>query len=184
MERSGDRVLVYDNEPTTGARMTAVFAMSTFVFSLFLSYFVFTHMAWGGELAPVMRRAIWAGVIALGGIAFLGWAWQHNRRVTSRIYYRQTSETLELEHPTLFGSSRRDVPLSAVENADFHSGDPLGENRGHAPWVRVGVRHGRSFIVNLPGHVHCYDVFSRLLERAGFDATVAQQRQAAVEQHG
>jgi hypothetical protein len=186
MERpiTGDRVLVYDNEPTTGARMTALFAIGTFAFSLFLSWFVFTHMAWNGELAPVMRRGIWAAVIALGGAAFLGWAWLHNRKVTSRIYYRQSSEMLELEHPTLFGSDTRQVALSQVENADFTSGDPKGENRVNAPYVRIGVHHGRAFIVNLPGHIHRYDVFSRVLERAGFDPTVAMQKQAVVETHG
>jgi hypothetical protein len=87
-------------------------------------------------------------------------------------------------HPALFGTSRREVALSQVENADFTSGDPNGESRVNAPYVRIGVRHGRSFIVNLPGHIYRYDVFSRLLERAGFDPIVAIQKQAAVDTLG
>jgi hypothetical protein len=87
MERptTGERVLVYDNEPTTGARMTAVFAVGTFLFSFFLAWFVFTHMELNGALASSVRRAIWSIVILSGGAGFLAWAWQHNRSVTARI---------------------------------------------------------------------------------------------------
>ncbi len=141
-------------------------------------------MAWHGEMAPLARRGIWAGIIVVCGSAFLGWAWLHTRRVISRIFFRQKGEVLELEHPTLFGTSWRQVALSQVENADFTSGDPTGENRVNAPYVRIGVHHGRPFIVNLPGHIHRYDVFSRVLERAGFDPTVAEQKQGVVDTHG
>lgn len=179
-----ERVLVYENQPTTGARMTAVFAIGTFIFSLFLANYVFNNMQTSNELMPLTQRAICAGAIALLGIGFLAWAWMHNRKITSRIFYRSSADTIELEHPTLFGSATRDVALADLENANFHSGDPRGENRVNAPWVRVGVRHGRAFIVNLPGRVYRSDIFARVLERAGFDPKLAAQKQGLVEQHG
>ncbi|HSI03615.1 MAG: hypothetical protein ACAI38_13470 [Myxococcota bacterium] len=178
--KDADRVLVYENEPMTGARVTALFAIGTAIFSFFLAGYVFTSMNWGTQLAPVGQRLAWASVIAGGGLAFLGWAWLHNRKVTQRIFYKP-GDVLELEHPSLFGSASRDVPIAALENADFHSGDPQGEERVNVPWIRIGVHHGRSFIVNLPGHVHRYDVFSRMLERAGFDPEDAFTKQSRVE---
>ena len=179
-----DRVLVYENDPITGARVTAMFAMGTFVFSLLLGGYVFTRMTWGGQLAPLGSRLGWSGVLVGGGVAFLAWAWLHNRKVTERIFYKARGELLELEHPSLFGSATRNVPFASLENADFHSGDPRGEKRVNVPWIRIGVHHGRSFIVNLPGQVHRYDVFVRILERAGFDAQEALAKQDVVEQRG
>jgi hypothetical protein len=181
---TADRVLVYENDPITGARMTATFAIGTFLFSLFLAGYVFTSMTLGGQLAPLGSRLGWAGVIVAGGGAFLAWAWLHNRKVTQRIFYKARGDVLELEHPSLFGSAIRDVPIAALQNANFHSGDPQGEKRVNIPWIRIGVHHGRSFIVNLPGHVHRYDVFARMLERAGFEPEDAFAKQALVEQRG
>ena len=184
MERpvTDERVLVYDNEPTTGARMTSVFALATFALSLFLSWFVFTHMTHNGELATFTQRSVWAGAIALGGAAFLAWAWVRNRKVTSRIYFEPRHEILEIVHPALLGNSSREVALSEVETAN--SGDPRGQSRAHAPYIRLGVHHGRSFVVNLPGHIHRYDVFTQMLQRAGVDPTVAQQKHGVVETLG
>lgn len=179
-----ERVLVYENDPITGARMTSVFAISTFVFSVFLAGYVFFNMSRGGEPAPFASRIGWSSVLAFGGLAFLGWAWLHNRKVTQRIFYKPRGELLEVENLSLLGTATRDIPLAALENASFHEGDPAGESRVNAPFVRIGVHRGRSFVVNLPGHVHHRDVFSRMLERAGFDAEDALQKQGRVEQHG
>lgn len=179
-----ERVLVYENEPIVGARMTSMFAVATFVFSLFLAGYVFTSMRWGGELAPVLSRAGWSSVIAVGGIAFLSWAWLHNRKVTQRIFHRAKGDVLVLEHPAIFGSATREVPMAALENANFHEGDTAGEERVNAPFVRLGVQHGRAFVVNLPGHIHRYDVFARMLQRAGFDPKDAIEKQSRVQQHG
>ena len=179
---NADRVLVYENGTMTGARVTALFAMGTFVFSIFLAGYVFTRLQWGSQPGSLGSRLAWAGVLAAGGLAFFVWAWLHNRKVTQRIFYKP-GDILEIEHPSLFGSSHRDVPIAALQNAYFHSGDPQGEERVNAPWVRIGVHHGRSFIVNLPGQIHRYDVFSRMLERAGFDPEDAFTKQSAVEQH-
>ncbi len=181
--QTSERVLVYENEPIVGARMTSMFAIGTFVFSLFLAGYVFTSMSWGGEPAPLSSRLGWSSVIALGGIVFLSWAWLHNRKVTQRIFHRAKGDVLELEHPSLFGSATREVPMAALENANFHEGDQAGEERVNAPFVRLGVHHGRAFVVNLPGHIHRYDVFSRMLQRAGFDAADALDKQSRVQQH-
>ena len=179
-----ERVLVYENQPATGARMTAVFAMGTFVFSLFLAYYVFTNMRTSGELMPLTQRVVCASILAAMGVGFLAWSWVHNRKVTTRIFYRGGDDAIEVEHPTLFGSGSRIVKLAHVESSNFHAGDPRGENRVSAPWLRIGVRNGRAFIVNLPGRIYRSDIFARLLERAGFDPRLAAQRQGLVEQHG
>lgn len=179
-----ERVLVYENQPATGARMTAVFAMGTFVFSLFLAYYVFTNMRTSGELMPLTQRVVCASILAAMGVGFLAWSWVHNRKVTTRIFYRGGDDAIEVEHPTLFGSGSRIVKLAHVESSNFHAGDPRGENRVSAPWLRIGVRDGRAFIVNLPGRIYRSDIFARLLERAGFDPRLAAQRQGLVEQHG
>jgi hypothetical protein len=182
--RDSGRVLVYENDPTVGAHMIAFFAIGTLVFSMFLAWYTFSTMTWGGQAAPLSQRVGFSLVIAAMGVGFFAWAALHNRKVTQRMFYREADDMLEIEHPVLFGRSTRDVPMSALENANFHAGDPEGEVRVHSPWVRIGVHGRRSFFINLPGQVYRYDVFARVLQNAGLDFQEVFIKQAWVEQHG
>lgn len=180
-----EEVLVYENPAIRSARMSTAFALATMALSVVLAVYVFYTLPAAGEpaeLAPLGQRVAWAGGVIMMGAIFFGMMCRYVCYITSRLLYRPRTDELVVESLTVFRRKQRVVELDEVATSNLSEIDPLGlEEPDEVPWIKIMLRSGSSFVVSLPGRIHRYDVFNRMLRQAGFDFDWVSRHQAAFE---